>query len=347
MHVFCSYACVACAIDPLLERPKHHTDDGFRNLHTGPISKGPFGYVWMRYFGDDVFWDHEADAPNMDIADPNYTAIASPEAEPQITWLGHSTFLIQYRGLTVLTDPILSARASPVSFAGPKRLVPMPISFEHLPPLDAIVISHNHYDHLDLKTLSQLEKQSPNVKIVAPLKLGSWLAKQGLKEGRLIELDWWKSTQLEKMTLTALPAQHWSARGIFDRNDTLWASWMIDIADLRVWFGGDTGYNEVEFKEIGAAYPNIDLALIPIGAYAPRWFMKQQHTDPYEAILVHHDLSAARSIGMHWGTFELSAEPMLEPKALLQKAVEEGKIGAGLFDTMAIGETRTIEIAPK
>lgn len=338
----------ACANEPSkpladsnTKRPPHHTDEGFKNLHTGPITKGPIGYVRMRLFGDDDFADHDDEAKDMDVAVPNYQAIAHPNDQAQITWLGHSTFLIQYQGVSVLTDPMLTKRASPVSFAGPYRLVPKPVSFEHLPKIDYIIISHNHYDHLDLETLERLPE---DIQILVPLKLGAWLVEQGFSEQRLRELDWWQAESHKETTLTALPAQHWSARSLFDRNETLWASWMVDIGDLRIWFGGDTGYNEIEFKEIGEAYPGVDLALIPIGAYAPRWFMKQQHTDPYDAIKVHHDLAAKKSIGMHWGTFQLSAEPMMEPKQLLIKAVEQGLIDAGLFDTMAIGETRIVDV---
>jgi len=324
------------------KKPLHHAEEGFRNVHIGEISKGPFGYLKAKYFGDEPFADHEQQAHLMDVVTPGYDALLAPTALPQVTWLGHSTFLIQHNGINILTDPMLSERASPVSFAGPKRLVPKPISFEHLPRIDFIVISHNHYDHLDLETLEKLPK---DIHILVPLKLGTWLAHQGFSKDRLTELDWWQSASSSKVSITALPSQHWSARGLFDRNETLWASWMLDIGELRVWFGGDTGYNPVEFKEIGKAFRDIDLALIPIGAYAPRWFMRQQHVDPYEAILMHHDLAAKRSIGMHWGTFQLSAEPMFEPKHLLQKAVLEGKIKPGLFDTMAIGETRLIEDA--
>lgn len=337
------YAGGACANSSYIDRPAHHTDDGFKNLHTGPITKGPFGYMKMRYFGDDEFADHAAVADQMDVAAPDYEGLVTPGDQAQITWLGHSTFLLQYNGVNILTDPMLSERASPVSFAGPKRLVPKPVSFEHLPQVHYLVISHNHYDHLDLKTLRTL---SDTIEIYAPLKLGDWLVAQGFSAERVHELDWWQSTDNaingSKVTLTALPAQHWSARGLFDRNDTLWASWMLDIDDFRVWFGGDTGYNDVEFKEIGLAYPGIDLALIPIGAYAPRWFMKQQHTDPYDAVEVHLDLGAKRSIGMHWGTFELSAEPMFEPKTLLEKAMKQRGLSSAAFDTMAIGETRRL-----
>jgi len=336
---------LACASDLSTTRPAHHTDDGFKNLHTGPITKGPFGYLKMRYFGDDEFADHAAVADQMDVAAPDYEGLLTPDAAPQITWLGHSTFLLQYKGVNILTDPMLSDRASPISFAGPKRLVPKPVSFEHLPDVHYLVISHNHYDHLDLKTLRTL---SDSIEIYAPLKLGAWLIDQGFDETRVHELDWWDSITTKMhgttVTLSALPAQHWSARGLFDRNETLWASWMLDMDDYRVWFGGDTGYNKVEFKEIGLAYPNIDLALIPIGAYAPRWFMKQQHTDPYDAVEVHLDLGAKKSIGMHWGTFELSAEPMFEPKTALQKAVKQRGLSSAVFDTMAIGETRRLAL---
>jgi N-acyl-phosphatidylethanolamine-hydrolysing phospholipase D len=323
-----------------LNRPAHHTENGFKNPYTGPITKGPIGFLKMRFFGDDPFADHEAEADKMPIAQPQYQDILSPPEAPQVTWLGHSTFLIQYKGKAILTDPMLSERASPVSFAGPKRLVATPITYADLPAIDYIVISHNHYEHLDLETLEQLG-DSPV--ILVPLKLKEWFESAGLNASRVLEFDWWDQANFGAVSFVATPSQHWSARGLFDRNETLWAAWHIQIEDFSVWFGGDTGYNEVQFKEIGAKFGEVDLGLIPIGAYAPRWFMAQQHIDPEEAVVVHQDIRAKRSIGMHWGTFQLSAEPMFEPQVRLAQAVQEHGLKPDEFVTLAIGETILVD----
>jgi len=324
-------------------RPAHHTDDGFRNPYIDTIEKGPFTFIKMKYFGDEPFADHVAEAHQVPIAQPAFRALKEPSKVPQVTWLGHSTFLIQYQGLAILTDPILSDRASPVSFAGPERLVGKPIDYSDLPPIDFVIISHNHYDHLDVETVTML---GDDPLYMVPLKLKDWFVEEGISANRVREFDWWDRLRLESIEFTATPSQHWSARGLFDRHATLWAAWHIQIDDFGLWFGGDTGYNPVQFKEVGERWPDIDLGLIPIGAYAPRWFMSQQHVDPDEAIKIHRDIGAKLSIGMHWGTFQLSAEPMMEPAERIAAAVNNGQLNPDTFITMAIGETRQIALSP-
>lgn len=319
-----------------LPRPAHHTDDGFRNLHIEPISKGPFTFLKMKYFSDEVFADQAAQAHLVPIAEPDHRAIVQPQRKPQVTWLGHSTFLIQYRGLNILTDPILSDRASPVSFAGPKRLTAKPIKMEDLPAIDYVVISHNHYDHLDQKTITQLAQQSV---ILVPLKLKEWLVDEGLSASHVIEFDWWDRHELPGLVATATPSQHWSARGLFDRYQTLWAAWHLQIDDFTLWFGGDTGYNDVQFKQVSQRLNPVDLGLIPIGAYAPRWFMSAQHVNPAEAVKIHQDIAATKSIGMHWGTFQLTSEAIMEPVEHLALALAETGLDVSEFFTLAIGET--------
>ncbi len=324
---------------PDSNRPAHHTDTGFQNLYTTPIAKGPIGFLKMRYFGDEPFADHSKEAHQIPLAEPDLDLIREPEDLPQVTWLGHSTFLIQYRGINILSDPILSQRASPVSFAGPERLVALPISSADLPPIDYVIISHNHYDHLDGKTIALLG-DSP--RYLVPLKLKDWFIDEGIAAEQILEFDWWDQYNDRRMIATATPSQHWSARGLFDRFETLWVAWHIQIDDFSLWFGGDTGYNPVQFKEIGQKFGQIDLGLIPIGAYAPRWFMEQQHVDPEQAIQIHKDIRADQSIGMHWGTFQLSGEPMMEPAQRIAVAAEKGLIKANEFLTLAIGETFTL-----
>ena len=322
------------------ERPAHHTENGFRNLYIEQIDKGPIGFVKAKYFSDEVFADHESEASRMQVADVDYQTLLTPPEKPQVTWLGHSTFLIQYKGVNILTDPMLTNRASPISFAGPKRLVPKPIGFEHLPKIDFVVISHNHYDHLDKDSINTLGNEP---RYLVPLKVDEWFADQDVELAQVQAFDWWDRIEVGDVEFVATPSQHWSARGLFDRYETLWAAWYIRIADFELWFGGDTGYNDIQFKEVGERWPTIDLGLIPIGAYAPRWFMKMQHVDPDDALLVHKDIGAKKSIGMHWGTFELSAEPMFEPEQRVRAFEKEGLTKPGEFVTLAIGETVLIE----
>lgn len=345
----CTLALVACktsgadsqALDE--ERPAHHLADGtFQNIYIGPIEKEAFTFLKMRFFGDEPFADQEAEAYKVPISEPNYAGLNQPVPAPQVTWLGHSTFLLQYQGLNVLTDPILSNRASPVSFAGPKRLVQKPIEHKHLPTIDYVVISHNHYDHLDLDTIAALKDEA---RFLVPLKLKNWFVEQGVAADKIVEFDWWDARQFGPLKVTATPSQHWSRRGLFDTNTTLWAAWHLEFAaapqteGFSTWFAGDTGYNPHQFKEVATKLGAVDLGLIPIGAYAPRWFMGPMHINPEEAVKMHLDVGAKKSIGMHWGTFQLTAEPIMEPKQRLKTAAEQAKLEEDEFTTLAIGET--------
>lgn len=328
-------SCGSSPITASSERPAHHTEEGFRNLYVEPSDKTIFSYLKMRYLGDEPFADQPANAHKVPVVATDPEALRGLSDKPIITWLGHSTFLIQHQGVTILTDPILSERASPVSFAGPQRLVAMPVKLDDLPSVDYVVISHNHYDHLDADTIAALGNQA---KYLVPLKIGELLQDLGIAEQQIVELDWWESFSQTSMTATATPSQHWSGRGLFDRNETLWAAWYLDINGFTLWFGGDTGYNDKIFKQVGERWQGVDLGLIPIGAYAPRWFMKAHHVNPFEAVDIHNDIQARSSIGMHWGTFQLTAEPIDEPVRLLDEAVAKGMVKRGQFMTLAIGE---------
>ena len=322
--------------EPSEKRPYHHTDKGFRNLYV-TIDKGLTEVFKMRFGGDTEWVNPMGEAAQVPRAKPEFTRINTPiEDQPQFTWVGHSTFLIQYRGLSILTDPMFSDRASPVSFAGPKRYTEPGIQLEDLPPIDIVVISHNHYDHLDLPTLEAL---GPQVTYVVPLKNGELLRSIGLT--KIHELDWHESIDLPKgLKIHATPSQHWSARGIFDRRDALWAAFVFEWSDYKVFFGGDTGYTQKLFTDIGERYGAFDAALIPIGAYEPRWFMKAAHVNPTEAVAIHRDIKSRWSLGIHWGTFPLTAESPLAPPQALSLALQDAKIDASEFITLALGETR-------
>ena len=321
------------------DNPPHHKEQGFSNLYLDKHKKTLFSYLKMRWFGSDKYANHAKNAHKVPVTDTVPDLQLNPENPPKVTWLGHSTFLIQYGKTNLLTDPILSKRASPVSFAGPKRLVPMPVGIKDLPPIDFVIISHNHYDHLDQWTI---EKLGNNPRYLVPLRLGKWFEDMGINKDNILEFDWWDTSTVDGITATATPSQHWSGRGLTDRFKSLWAAWHIEIGGFSFWFAGDTGYNPYQFKAVGKRWNGVDLALIPIGAYSPRWFMKKYHINPDEAIKIHEDVRATKSIGMHWGTFQLSAEPIDEPKNLIEQAVTNERIKSGEFITMAIGESLTI-----
>jgi len=227
-----------------------------------------------------------------------------------ITYVNHSTFLIQTDNLNIITDPVYSKRVSPFSFAGPKRMRPPGIHFEDLPDLDIVLISHNHYDHLDISTLKRIHKEFDPL-FITPLGVDLYLNKKGIT--KTVSLDWWQRHAVKNnFSISAVEAQHFSSRGMFDRDKTLWAGFVIESQNGNIYFAGDTGYNDF-FTKIGEEYAPIKTALIPIGAYIPRWFMSPVHIDPTQALQVHRELGAELSIGMHYGTFPLADDGEDDP----------------------------------
>jgi L-ascorbate metabolism protein UlaG (beta-lactamase superfamily) len=252
-----------------------------------------------------------------------------------LTFVNHATFLIQLPGLNVLTDPLFSERASPLTFMGPKRAREPGISFEDLPAIHVVLISHNHYDHLDIKSLERLDGKFHPLFIV-PLGNMKLLKDQGIQN--VIELDWWQDYQLRDTKITFAPSMHWSARGLFDKNETLWGSFMIDNGQKKIYFAGDTGLGS-HFLQIKSRLGAPDIALLPIGAYLPRDFMKPHHMNPQDAVQAHLDLGSAKSIGMHFGTFQLTDEGMEDPVKELAKAREEKKISEEVFRVLDQGQS--------
>jgi len=252
------------------------------------------------------------------------------------TWVGHSTFLLRTASLTILTDPIFSDVAGPVSWLGPRRVIPPGVAFDTLPKVDLVLLSHDHYDHCDLPTLRRLAKRD-DPWIACPLGHRSLLTAAGF--GRIAELDWWEtSSRLPGARVTLVPARHWSRRRPFGTNTRLWGGFMLGAGGRQVYFVGDSGYQQGLFGEIGRRCGAPDLALIPVGAYEPRWFMKEAHMNPAEAVLAHREVGARRSLAMHWGTFQLTDEGREEPVRALEAA--RGK--SDDFVPLAPGESAAV-----
>ncbi|TDL18742.1 Metallo-hydrolase/oxidoreductase [Rickenella mellea] len=312
------------------------------------------------------------------------------QAKIKATWLGHACFLVELpvriqassptpsRGARILFDPVFSDRCSPSQHLGPKRYTKPPCQMEDIPDIDAIVISHNHYDHLDTTTIVNLSKRERPPHIFAPLGNAEYFRSIGIPGARVHTLDWWESRRVEvnlkaaagtqnennktsdgasailKFDVTCTPAQHFTGRGVLDRFKTLWASWVVEESSpAKVFFGGDTAYRTVHdgedentvptcpaFKEIGARFGGFDLALIPIGAYLPRDFMSSIHCAPQDSVRIFKDIGAKRGLGMHWGTWVLTTEDVLEPPRKLKEECKKIGIEDGAFGVCDIGETK-------
>jgi len=285
--------------------------------------------------------------PPRDSLPRRRPSFATPRADHgyrSLTWVGHATTLLQLGPVNVLTDPVWSERASPLQWLGPRRLMSPAVDFDALPPLDVVLLSHNHYDHLDAGTVRRIATRFPDTPWLCPLGLRAHLESFGVRQA--IERDWWQTVDAAAFRATCGPAQHFSARGLRDRNETLWCSWVIEADGARVFFGGDTALHPA-FAEIGERLGPFDLVMLPIGAYEPRWFMRQVHMNPEDAVSAYRMLlngtrTAPPCFTMHWGTFRLTDEPLDEPPARFARRWRE----AGLPDetnwTLVHGETRRL-----
>ena len=276
-----------------------------------------------------------ADDPNETTGFPLLDPDSQPDSPRQLVWIGHSTLLVEIDGVRVLSDPVFSDRASPVSFAGPKRVVPPAYQVADLPKIDAVVISHSHYDHLDLASLTALHQSQPNIRFLVPLGLKSLLNGAGID--KVSELDWWEDTMVGEVRFTATPVRHWSSRTPFDRNQTLWAGWMVNFPDYAFYFAGDSGYTG-DFAETRERLGAPDLAAIPIGAYDPRDFMKASHMNPEEAVQAFIDMQAGQAVAIHWGTFKLTLEPLAEPPKRLRAELNRKGLDESRFVALTHGQ---------
>lgn len=335
----------------------HHRPGGFQNVEV-PFEPKTLGEV-LRWR-----WDAARQslphpprtpipqqAPDLDFIHRNATAGGAMRSA--VTWIGHATALMQCSGVNVLTDPIFSHRASPLRFAGPQRHQPPGLALRELPRIDLVLVSHNHYDHLDDASARALHTQPGGPpQFVVPLGLKAWFAARGIRS--VVELDWWQTHSLRgpkgPVDVVLVPAQHWSARGLGDRMATLWGGFAVFGPDCHWFYAGDTAYSR-EFsrmresfalRQSGAQGGGFDLALLPIGSYEPRWFMAGQHVNVEEALQIHRDLGAKRSLGVHWGTFALTDEPLDEPPQRLARLGLAQGLAEDEFFVLPIGGTQRL-----
>lgn len=315
----------------------HHTPEGFRDpdeelrpntaLHHWRKERKAAGLPFPPVGGYVHFiteWWQRADLTGEDDA---------------VWWLGHACLLLRLAGKYILIDPALSKRASPVSFLGPQRKTPVALEIAELPWLNCVLISHNHYDHLDRRSIKQILRRFPQVEFVVPLGLEPWFRKLGAT--RITQLDWWESQQIEGMAVFAVPARHWSKRTLFNRNRSLWCGWVIKTPCLSFWFTGDSGYTE-NLLEIPRLLGPFNLAALPVGAYAPKWFMQPKHMDPEQAVSLHLALGRPESIPIHWGVFELGDESLDEPPIVLSEAMQVAGLDENRFHAWRIGAKKTL-----
>lgn len=320
--------------------PAHHAPGGgFRNPWLDGPPGGRLG-AFLKWTLVDRLTKPLPRDPDPSVfrrATPDFAVPRAPANRLGVTWVGHSSFLLQIAGVNILTDPMWSERASPVRFAGPRRWVPPGVAFDRLPPIDLVLQSHNHYDHLDVATVRRVAARAPEAAWLVPLGLADFVRRRGPR--RVTELDWWQETRVAGLSIACAPAQHFSARNHADRNRTLWCSWVVRAPGRRLYFGGDSGYHP-DFAAIGRRYGPFDIGLFPIGAYEPRWFMRPVHMNPEEAVRASRDVGAGVMVPMHWGTFKLTDEAMDEPPRRTEAAWREAGFRPQDLWLLAHGETR-------
>lgn len=313
-------------------------DDGRFTNFAGEIGHGTLAVrlpFFLRRMG--TYFRSGEGAPQRVANDGLFLRENARHSLPTVTWIGHATLLVQMEHVTFLTDPTWSNRPSPVPLFGPGRFVEPGLRLEDLPPIDFVVISHNHYDHLDLPTLRSLSKLNPKTVFYVPLGNGELLRSQQIDN--VEELDWGQTAVYKGATIHCLPSQHWSKRSLTDDHKALWSSWAVTGAEKRFYFTGDSGYFS-GFETIGARLGPFDLVAVPIGAYEPSAMMRESHMNPEEALRAAIDLRAARAVAMHYGTFDLSDEPLTEPPLRFKAAARSSSLGDGAAWVLNIGETR-------
>ncbi len=342
-------AAAGCAsVNPYYDAAKpHHRPAGFANNYPpNPAYQRPQVGFFEGWAGRLKNWtssgSERAPLAAVPTVRPDLGYLHRNRAETSLTWIGHASFLLQTgSGLNILTDPVFDERASPVPFAGPKRQQAPGVALGELPHIDAILISHSHYDHLSLDSLRALYRQKGGAPMLyAPLGIDLWLARH-VTDGdrsRIVKLDWWDKATHGGLELQLLPVHHWSARGLYDRNETLWGAWAVTRPGFAFFFSGDLGYSK-DIQDIAARFPGgFDLAAIGIGAYQPVWY-RNSHVSPDEALRIHRELRVRRSVGMHWGTYPMGQERIDQAPRDLATARRAQGVADDAFVVMAIGET--------
>ena len=283
--------------------------------------KNTNGKAIEKPFKDLIKWMNSDVKPNLSSIEVSseWKNINLNQDNDYIIWIGHSTFLIKKAGTVILTDPIFSDRASPFKNIGPERLIPPVIPLKELPRIDFVTVSHNHYDHLDINSLKKISELNPDAVFLVPAGDLKLLKKKRINN--VYEFNWWETFKVEELTFTFTPVQHWSKRGLFDRNKSLWGGWYINFNDYGMYHAGDTGYSK-DFIDTKLKLGAPKYAFIPIGAYDPEWFMAESHVNPEDAVQIMIDLEAEKAFGMHWGTFALTDEDTLEPPTRLKDSLE-------------------------
>lgn len=314
--------------------PSHHGENGFINTDPG-FAEADFTELapWILKKLPATFSSAEKVEIPFEYNDGSFINERRPYTA---TWIGHATVLVQMEGKTFLTDPVWSTKVGPFKWAGSPRVSEPGLSVEKLPPIDFILISHNHYDHLDEASIEDIVDKNPNVKFFVPLRVRDWFEERGFRN--VEELDWWEGASFDGLKIVCTPAQHFSGRWLNDRNQTLWCSWTV-LGKKRFYFAGDSGYCS-HFKNIGKKFGPFDLTLIPIGAYEPRKLMRPVHMDPEEAVQTCLDLRGKKLLGIHWGTFVLTDEPMDEPPKKLYEAVARQQLLKEDYWALKLGETK-------
>jgi L-ascorbate metabolism protein UlaG (beta-lactamase superfamily) len=330
----------ACAGNPFLDGSKpHRTGHGFSNTYPHPEKAGFWKWKWEQW--RDGLPRRPEGGYRFETARAEVEFLRSNRRDTSVTWIGHATVLLQTAGVNILTDPQFSERASPVQFAGPRRVVPPTPGLADLPHIDAVLISHDHYDHLDLASVKALAAQpGGSPRFFAGLGSKRWFAEQGIAD--VVELDWWDRIEFKGLDLHFVPVQHWSKRTLTDENQRLWGGWVVRQPAFSFYFAGDTGYS-MDFADVGKRFGGFDLAAIPIGAYEPRWFMKVMHVNPEESVRIHRDVKSRVSLGIHWGTFDgLTDESLYEPPKALAAAAAKAGLAPEEFFVLKHGETRRL-----
>ena len=286
--------------------------------------KNTNGVASDKSFGDMLQWirsDIEPEITKIELSS-DWQKFDLSEDDNYAIWIGHSTFLIKKNGVTILTDPIFSKRASPFKNIGPKRLIPPAIPLDAIPHIDIVTVSHNHYDHLDIYSLKKISKKHPEAIFLVPVGDEKLLKRKKIKN--VYNFDWWESIEHKGFVITFTPVQHWSKRSLFDRNKSLWGGWFFKHKDYSLYHAGDTGYSK-DFIDTKIKLGSPKYAFIPIGAYDPEWFMAESHVNPEDAVQIMLDLEAEKAFGMHWATFVLTDEDTIEPKIRLEKEIMKYK----------------------